>query len=300
VNWITLTILSAILLGVYDIFKKISVHNNAVPIVLLASVCCGAVIWSPLMIWGSISPVTFPSELLRIQPLTVDQHQLVIMKSILVGASWSLAFAALKHLPLSLAGPIRSTSPLWTILIAVAFLNERPNAIQWLGIATVIGSFYAFSLVGKREGIRFHRDRWVWCMIAATLLGSLSSIYDKYLLQDQKIDAATLQAWFTVYLVPVMCPLAAYWFWHDRRRVPFQWRWTIPLIAIFLLTADFLYFTAVADPDAIISIVSPVRRSAIVIPFLLGILYFGEKNFRQKAICVMGLILGVVLIARGS
>lgn len=295
-SWILLTIASAILLGFYDVFKKISVRENAVPIVLLASTTVGALIWLPMLVWFALSDRPFPVSALDVKPLSLNDHILVMFKSMLVGTSWSLAFASLKHLPLSIAGPIRSTSPVWTIFIAVIALGERPGLWQWIGILVVLASFYAFSLVGRREGIQFHRNRYVSYMILATLLGSFSSIYDKYLLQYVRIDVATLQAWFSIYLVPVMLPLAIHWYIKDRKKIPFDWRPTIPLIAISLLAADFLYFTAVGDPDALISIISPIRRSAVLIPFLLGIRYFGEKNFRAKAWCLLALLLGVILL----
>lgn len=296
VSWILLSIASAILLGFYDVFKKLSVRENAVPIVLLFSTCVGAIAWLPMLAWFALSDRPFPVAALQVTALSIEQHFLVFAKAVLVGTSWSLAFASLKHLPLSIAGPIRSTSPLWTIMIAVMALGERPRPWQWVGILIVLAAFYAFSLVGRREGIQFHRNRYVAYMILATLLGSLSSIYDKYLLQNVKVDVPTLQAWFSIYLVPVMLPLAIHWGFKDRARIPFQWRRTIPLIAISLLAADFLYFTAVADPAALISIISPIRRSAVLIPFLLGIRYFGEQNFQAKAWCLIALLVGVILL----
>ena len=42
---------------------------------------------------------------------------------------------------------------------ALIVFAERPHGFQWLGIgATVIG-YYFFSVVGRREGIIFHRNR---------------------------------------------------------------------------------------------------------------------------------------------
>jgi drug/metabolite transporter (DMT)-like permease len=298
VTWIVLTIASALLLGFYDYFKKRAVRDNAVPVVLLLSVSTAAVIWAPWVGLAHSAAGAWIPDLLRVRPLSALEHVMVLAKAALVGASWTLAFIALKHLPLSVAGPIRSTSPMWTILIAVGLLGERPSPRQWLGLAVILGSFYAFSLAGRREGIHFHRDRWVLSMVAATLLGSLSSIYDKYLLQTVGLDVASLQAWFSIYLVPVMIPLAWHWHHHRRRRTAFQWRWSIPLIAITLLLADFAYFSALTQPEALVSLVSPLRRTSVVIPFLLGIFLFGEQNFAGKAVCVVGLLVGVFLLMR--
>lgn len=295
-DWILLSIVSALFLGVYDICKKSAVRDNAVPVVLLLNVMTAAGVWIPILVGIAIR-----SDAGEVTPLSIGWrvHGLLAMKSVLVGASWTLAFFAMKQLPLSIATPIRATSPLWTIAIAVAAMGERPSMIQWIGIATVLSAFFAFSRVGRREGIHFHRSRPVAMMIAATLLGAASSIYDKYLLQQLAIPPTTVQAWFSIYLVPVMLPLAIRWYWFDRAAKPFAWRWSIPLIAIFLLAADFVYFTAVADPDALISVISPIRRASVVVAFAFGIVRLGELHWRAKSVCIAGILVGVIFLANG-
>ena len=298
--WILLSIASAIGLGFYDIAKKLSVKENAVPIVLLANVSVGAAICLPLIIWSKIAPATVPLDLIRVDPIGLNDHLLIFAKSALVGASWTFAFFALKHLPLSIAAPIRATSPIWTILIAIPLFSERPSVIQWLGIAITIVGFWMFSAVGNREGIRFSRNRWVACMIVATIIGALCGIYDKYLLQSLGMRPTNVQVWFAVYLVPVMLPLAIRWYMRDRIETPFQWRSVILLVSPILLVADMLYFTAVANPDALISIISTLRRCSVVIAFLFGIKALGEANLRHKSVCVTAILIGVATIALAS
>lgn len=222
---------------------------------------------------------------------------MIFAKAVLVAASWILAFYALKNLPLSIAAPIRSTSPLWTVLIASTALAERPSLVQWLGIATILAAFFAFSQVGRKEGIHFRNNRWVVMMIAATLLGSISALYDKFLLQNVRLHPATLQAWFSVYLVVAMIPLAMRWYVKDRKSKPFQFRWSIPAIAVTLLIADFLYFLAISDPTSLIAVVSPIRRTSVVIPFLYGVFFLNEKNVRGKAVCITLMLFGVYLVS---
>ncbi len=299
-TWITLSLLSAGFLGLYDIFKKRAVRENAVAPVLFLSVMTAASIWLPCIVVSQLQPNWLPFEWLRVEVLSLREHGLLGLKSVLVGCSWTCALFALKHLPLSIASPIRATSPVWTVLIAVLFLGERPVPLQWTGISVILFAFLLFSRVGKAEGIHFHRDAWVGLMVVATLLGSLSAIYDKYLLQTANLSAAAVQAWFSIYLVPVMTPLCIRWYLYERSSKPLQWRWSIPLIAISLLVADFLYFTAIGEPGALISVISPVRRTAIIIAFIAGVAYMGEKNWRAKAVCVFGIITGVFIVALAS
>ncbi|MCO8123870.1 DMT family transporter [Stieleria sp. TO1_6] len=301
-NWILLSIVSAILLGFYDGAKKWSVRGNAVPIVLLLTVSIGALIYLPLIIWSHWDPDSIGWKFFVVQPLSWERHALIAAKSILVGASWTFAFTALKHLPLSIGAPIRATSPLWTILIAILFFGERPAPLQWLGIAVVLIGFWRFTLVGRREGIQFTRNRSVTWMVLATLLGACCSIYDKWLLQYAAFPPVTLQAWFTLYLVPVMLPLACWWYWNDspqrlgRHGQNFQWRHSIALVSPLLIVADLFYFDALSDPDAMISIVSVLRRCSVVIALGFGAKALSEANFRAKAACVAVILVGVVLL----
>lgn len=295
-HWIVLSLLSATVLGIYGLAKKAAVNNNAVPPVLLLNVATAAVIYMPVIAVSWLQPAWLGDSGFFVETIPGRHHLLLFCKSILVGASWILAFYALKHLPISIAAPIRATSPFWTVLIASTWFSERPSPVQWVGIVVILAAFFAFSRVGRQEGIHFGSNRWVAMMIGATLLGSMSALYDKFLLQSMQLSPATVQAWFSIYLVVAMLPLAAYWFVREKHTKPFELRWSIPGIAISLLIADFLYFQAVSDPDAMIAIISPIRRTSVVIPFLYGILRLSERNWRGKALCIGVMLIGVYLI----
>ena len=298
-SWIILSILSAFFLGIYDLLKKSAVRDNAVLPVLFISVAVGAVAWLPAAIWSAVAPGSVPLELFKVETLNLRENLLVLAKSALVGGSWLFSYFAVKHLPLSISAPIRATAPLWTISIAVLAMGERPDGWQWAGIAVILASFYAFSLVGRLEGIHFHRDKWVGFMIVATVLGALSALYDKHLIQSAGFTPSTLQCWFSIYLVIVLAPFQILWWRGAWTRGDFEWRWSIPLIGISLLIADFLYFTAIRQDGALISVISPVRRTAVLVTFTGGVLLYGERNFRRKALCIAGILAGVVLLNIG-
>lgn len=295
-SWFLLTLIASVFLGFYDVAKKLAVTDNAVAPVLLCNVSTAAVIWSVPMV-GQALGLLGGGQSETLWDLTMRQHGLLFCKSAMVGTSWVFAFVALKRLPISIAAPVRSTGPLWTIVLAVLFAGERPLVGQWVGIVLILVSFFALSKIGSREGIAFHRSGAVGLMVAATLVGSCSGVYDKYLLQTVGFRPAVVQAWFSIYLVPVMIPMAVYWLRFDRIRSPFQWRWSIPLIAILLLGADYFYFVAVAEPGAMISVISPLRRCSTVVPFLFGIMALKEFNWRPKLVCLLVLFAGVFFIS---
>nr|WP_226894629.1 DMT family transporter [Luteolibacter marinus] len=291
-----LTVISAVLLGLYDFFKKVALKENEVTPVLFGSVLVSSIIWLPAVIWSATSASAGEQHFLDVARIGPADHGLLLCKALLVGASWVCGYCGIRALPLSIATPIRATGPLWTIAMAVMFFGESPSARQWTGLAVILGSFFVFTLVGRREGIHFHRDKGVFLMIGATVLGALSALYDKFLLQSAGLTPSAVQAWFTLYLGVLLVPAAIAWRRNPQRK-PFRWHWSVPMIGITLLAADILYFIAISQPDALISLISPVRRSSVIVSFLLGIFLFRERQPGAKALCVAGIIGGVMLLS---
>jgi bacterial/archaeal transporter family protein len=209
------------------------------------------------------------------------------------------SYFAVKHLPVSLAAPVRATTPMWTLLGAVLVLGERPSWLEGLGIAITLGSFVALSVVGAREGVHFHRDKWIWFLLGGTLLGAVSGLYDKFLLTPGRFTVATVQSWFSIYLALLFLPLALGWKLRWWPRHVFHWRWSIVGVSFALLVADFVYFGALREPGALISLVASLRRGSMLVAFAGGLLFFGEKNGWQKLPAVLGVLIGIVLTVMG-
>lgn len=297
-HWIAASLISAFFLGIYDLLKKHSVRDNAVLPVLFLGTLSGAGVWLTLLLIEARCPGSLPEEL-RTQSLTPLQHGQLLFKSALVATSWVGAYFSFKHLPVSIAAPIRATGPVWTVLGALTLLGERPTGIEWLGIATTLGSFAGLSVAGRQEGVHFTRDKWVWSMVISTVLGGFSSLYDKYLLGHAGFTAPTVQAWFSLYMVLLLLPLAIGWQRRWWPRGAFHWRWTIPFIGLALLVADYIYFNALRDQEALVSLVSSMRRGSVLVAFAGGLLFFGERYALRKLAAVLGVLLGIVLTALG-
>jgi len=298
--WVLLALLSAFLLGIYDVFKKLSVNGNAVFPVLLISAMTGALLFVPPTVGSWLFPAFFQSIHLYVPPITAHEHGLIFLKTMLVVSSWILGFTALKNLPITIVTPIRATGPIWTLIGAILIFHESLNLLQWLGVVTTLVFFYLLSTAGKLEGIHFGRNIWIFLIIGATLLGASSGLYDKYIIR--KIDRLAVQAWFSFYQVVVMLPVlvAVRWSRPKSKRIPFEWRWSIPAIGVFLLLADFAYFYALSYEDSMISIISALRRGGVVIAFITGAFLFREHNIRQKGLYLLGILVGILLISLGS
>jgi transporter family protein len=297
-HWIVASLVSAFFLGCYDLFTKHAVRDNAVLPVLFFANACSASIWLGLMATQRAAPSLLPLEL-NVAPLTSVQHAQLLLKAAIVASSWMCSYFAVKHLPVSIASPLRATGPVWTLIGALLVLGERPSWLEIVGVAITLGSFVGLSLAGRAEGIHFHRDKWIGWLIAGTLLGAISGLYDKYLLGHAGFAASTVQAWFSIYAALLFLPMVVGWKFHWWVRHTFEWRWSVLCVSLALLVCDFIYFTALRDPDALVSVVAGLRRGSILVAFAGGMLFFGELNARRKLPAVAGVLVGIVLTIVG-
>ena len=303
--WLFLAFASAMLLGFYDVFKKMSLRGNAViPVLTLNTVFC-SLIFLPLVVLSATGRIPADHLLYIPWPEPAD-HPYIIAKSALVLSSWICAYYGLKHLPITIASPINATRPILVLVGAIGVFGEQLNAWQWAGVVVSIAAFYMLALDGRKEGISFRHDRWVWLVVAGTVLGAASGLYDKYLMQYQRMDKMTVQSWYNFYQVLMMTTVLFLVWWPQRKPSqghaykPFQWRWTIPLISVFLSVADFCYFYALSYPDALISVVSLIRRSGVVVGFVCGWLFFKERNILRKSLDLVCVIIAMILLWIGS
>lgn len=295
--WIWLGLGSMLLLGLYDLSKKHALIDNAVLPTLFFSNLAGLLLIVPIILASRFVPDLMGELGLYAAPLTGLEHGILMLKSLIVGTSWVCAFFAMKHLPISIVSPIRASGPLFTLIGAVILFHEMPSPLQWVGMVLIFAGYFGFSVLGREEGIHFHRSKWVGFIFLATLIGTCSTLMDKWLMQYRNFDAIQVLVWYCLYNFVFFLIVNAVFWWPKRKiTTPFQWRWTVPMIGILLVLSDFVYFKAVEDPDALIVILSVLRRCSVLVGFFVGAVIFKEVNKRKKSWVLLGIMIGVLLI----
>jgi len=297
--WLLLGFVSAFFLGSYDVSKKISLQGNAVIPVLLTSTLISSLILIQFFLLSRFQPALVDKTIFFVPLVDARTHAFLILKSLIVLSSWLFGYFALKNLPITLASPVHATQPIWIVLGAVLIFGEKLSGFQAAGVGITLISFFMLSFVGQKEGISFKTNKWFWFLVMATLTGAISGLYDKYLLRQ--FDHMAVQVYYTFYQAFIMGLITLFlWYPTRKRSTPFQFRWSIALISIFLVTADFVYFYALTLPDSLISVLSTIRRSGVVVPFLFGVVVMHDKNAKLKLICMVGVLLGMFFLFLGS
>ena len=296
--WALLAFTSAALLGCYDFFKKVSLKENSVLAVLFLNTLFSSLLFAPFILLSHAGIIT--QGQLYVPQIGLETHLLLLLKAVIVLLSWLCGYIGIKHLPITIVSPIQSTRPVLVLLGALFLFGETLNLYQWIGVTIAIISVFLLSRSGKREGIDFTHNRWVAFVALAALFGAVSALYDKYLMRS--IEPIVVQSWFNIYqcllmgvIISVMNAVNPV-----QRGRKFIWRWSIPMISIFLGLADFCYFTSLAQEGALIAVVSMIRRGSVIVSFAFGALLLREKNLKSKAFDVLLILLGLFFLYLGS
>lgn len=289
--WILLAIVSALCLGFYDISKKLSLRSNNVLMVLMLNTLFCSLFMLPVLI-GGLTAGNFGMD------NSIEGHVKILLKSLIVLSSWLLGYFSIKHLPLTIAGPVNASRPVMVLVGALVVFGERLNTLQWCGVALGFASLFFISRIGVKEGFSFRHSKWLWMAIGAAVMGAVSALYDKYLLRSYA--PLEVQAWYSLYQLIIMGIVTGLLLKSQRHPTPFRWKWSIPLISLFLTVADIAYFYALSQPGSMIAIVSMIRRGSVIVTFFYGVLMLKEHDVKAKMIDLAILLAGLILLVIGS
>lgn len=297
--WLLLAFTSAALLGFYDVFKKQSLKDNAVIPVLFLNTLFSSLIFLPFILLSVWKPETLNDTIFFVPQEGWDVQKFVVLKSVIVLSSWIFGYFGMKHLPITIVGPINATRPVMVLVGAMLVFGERLNLYQWIGVLLAVISFFMLSRSGKKEGIDFRHNKWIFFIVLAAVTGAVSGLYDKFLMG--RFDRMVVQSWYNIYQLFMMGGILMLLWWPKRKAsTPFHWHWSIILISIFLSAADFVYFYSLSLEDSMISIVSMIRRGSVIVSFIFGAMLFHEKNLKSKAVDLLLVLIGMIFLYLGS
>ena len=280
--WIWLTLFSAILLGSYDIIKKQAVRSNSVLWVLFGATALSTLFLTPFFSAGPL-----------------DDHLRLMAKAVLVSSSWISGLIAIKLLPLTTVSTIKASRPMFVVIFSLIIFQERLNLMQWGGVLLVTAALFMLGRSSKKEGITFTSNKGLVWMVVSVLTGVASALYDKHILGI--MEPLFVQSWTNLYISVILALILLVERLRNRQGFrKFRWDWKLLVIAVLITGSDMLYFFAVNQEDALLSVISMTRRCSVLITFIGGAIIFRENNIRDKAIDLAILLGGLTLLLFGS
>jgi transporter family protein len=223
----------------------------------------------------------------------------MVLKALLVTVSWVSGLIGLKYLPVTTASTIKASRPFFVVIFSIVLFGERLNVWQWGGVVLALLALTLLSGASKKEGIDFSKSKGVLAMAVSVLAGVASALYDKHVIAD--MEPLFIQCWCNFYITILLaiCVLVKALIDKEKRE-RFKWDWMLLLIAVFIVGADMLYFFALKQEGALLSVISLMRRCSVVVTFVLGAIVFKEKKIKEKSLDLAILMAGMLLLLYGS
>ena len=284
--WLYLALGSAFLLGLYDVAKKHSVSKNSVLNVLLIATALSTLLLSPCFF---------------IYKGTLSEHLALMLKAVIVTTAWISGMVGLKLLPITTASMIKASRPFFVVLLSILIFGERLNWQQWTGVGLALLSLTLLSLGSRSESGSPSYSKGVTAMVISVVAGVGSALYDKVIMSTLQLHPLFVQSWSNFYIVICLALCIALRLLAGRREsTPLRWDWTLLLIAVLITAADMLYFVALRQEGALLSVISLLRRCAVIVTFAVGAIFFKEKKIKAKAFDLAILLAGMVFLLLGS
>lgn len=285
--WLTLALISALLLGLYDISKKKALDKNSPLVVLLVVTGLSTIFLSPcLFLYGG----------------DFRAHLMLVVKALIVSSSWISGIIALKLLPITTVSPVKATRPFFVVLFSLIIFGERLNGLQWTGVSLALLSILLMSLSSKNDSSGENSLKGWLALAISIVTGVISALYDKHIIGG--LEPLFIQSWGNLYitLILAVCIILQCAVERSSLKEAFSIRWDVMMLltAILITGADMSYFFALKQEGALLSIISIMRRCSVIVTFVFGAIVFKEKNIRKKAAILSILLAGMVFMMIGS
>jgi len=188
------------------------------------------------------------------------------------------------------------------VLFSVLLFGERLDWMQWVGVVLVLAALFLLGHTSRNDGsVKARKIGFVY-MAVAVLTGVASALYDKHIMSG--MEPLFVQSWTNLYITILLglCLLLRRLVKGpgDNREKTFRWDWWLLVVAVLITCADAMYFFSLKQPDALLSIISVVRRASVLVTFVCGAIFFKEGNLRAKSLNMLLMVAGVALILIGS
>ncbi|MFZ2192828.1 MAG: DMT family transporter [Candidatus Moraniibacteriota bacterium] len=208
-----------------------------------------------------------------------------------------LYLSALEIIDLSIADPIISFTPVFLILTSFIMLRELPTWGGVCGIILVVFGYYILNLKKDTDGryeksiIKSFKNRGVLYMLAVAFIYSLSSNLDKLTVRSSNPFFGSAMIYLSLGVLFIIFSI------YKKKNIQVEFRNNMHK---FLLMGSFAAMSAIAINTAMLMQIVPytisLKRTSMLFSVLMGVIFFKEKNIKEKIAGSAIMLMGVILI----
>ena len=287
--WLLYAILAAVFAGLTTILAKIGIEGvNSHLATAIRTVVVVIFAWLMVLVVGS------GREIVALDGRT---WLFLSLSGLSTGASWLCFFHALKIGTVSNVSPLKKSSTVSTMLLAIFVLQETATVFMWFGIGLIALGTYL--MLDKKEKLSTEQEvetrrqyGWLFWGILAALFASLTAIFGK--IGIEHVDANLGNAIRTMLVLPTAWVLVFLTGKQKGIRQISRKSWLFLLLSGLATGGSWLFFyRALQIGNA--SLVVPIDKLSIVITIAFARIFFGEKMSPRRLVGLVLLVVGTLL-----
>ena len=280
---IIFTLLYALLIGFFEVFKKISVkksNESSILVMLTSTAFLLSLIWIPFGV-----------------AISIDFILIFALKGFIIAFNWYITLKILKSADLSIVAITNILSTVLSFIIGIVVFNEVAVIWQIIGSILIIGSVALINIISRNNKGKITKIQLILLLVCA-LISSGSSVIDKY--TTTYLNPQQTQFWFLLFV-----SLFSWIFFiidaiknktSPIKKRDFKNFW-IYFAGACLFFGDFMLFNAYKVPNSQLITISVISKLKIIVTVLAGIIIFKEKNIWKKLLLTLLIVIGAIMIA---
>jgi len=289
-EWFVWVLISAIILSLYEVVRKKILKKEHSLELLAVTYITVSILQLFLIPWVDFQVPFFTLFI-------------ILVRSIIVAVSILFLTKALHHLEISSVTPLKNLTPLFLLFLSAIFLNEKVGPLQIIGIFLIVTGSYLLQIhdhyLDFFRHIKDFKNKYMYYALGGAGLLSIAAMLTKTVLTT--VQPVTYMFYSNIFIAVyfAISLFVQYDGFTDIKLGYMQGKWWILLLAVFLIGMDMTYYTAIAMPAVMISLVVPVRRLSTLISSLIGGRMFHDHFLFHKIMSAIILIIGASLVIMG-
>ncbi|KAB2909056.1 MAG: EamA family transporter [Ignavibacteriales bacterium] len=233
----------------------------------------------------------------------INFHQTWVMfvKTLLQAFAFWCVMLSLKNLEISSALPLLALTPGTVAVFAFLFIGETLTLIETIGLVMLLAGSYFIEMKTFQNMIEpfrvFFRTKKYIHVAAALAFFTISSILDKYLLKDQKMETSSfmiLQHLFFAVDFAILVLVTRTKF----HRLPSDILKPLVLLIVItsIITIGYRYTQILAFAIAPVALVLAIKRLSVFFASIVGGKLFNEGGLIKKGIAALIIVIGTILM----
>ncbi|MBT8219672.1 MAG: DMT family transporter [Bacteroidia bacterium] len=215
-------------------------------------------------------------------PLIGNSQKFLVLRSVFGVISMILFFITLQEMPLGVSVSLKYLAPVFTAILAVLFLDERVQVIQWIFFVIAIGGVFLL----KGFDTRVETLYLILGISGALCYGIVYVLIRKIGTSEHPMVIIN----YFMLLATILSAISLFWFW----RTPTIYESVLLLIIGVMGYYAQIFMTKALQMD-LASRVAPVKYMELIFSLIIGLVWFGESYTFLGFIGIMMILVGMIV-----